>query len=99
MKIDYRCKLTPEQRQEIKELWKMGYHNYTHLGLRFGVHPKTIRKVIDDDFRKACNEFNMQNWERYRPSKEHHAELMRIYRKKKKKKILKKLLTQFNFVI
>lgn len=84
MKSDYRYKLTDSDRAEIRELWRMGYQNYTHLGLRFGVHPKTIRKVIDDEFREACNEFNRKNWKRYKPSKEHHAELMRAYRKRKK---------------
>ena len=83
---DLRCKLTPENKNEIRKLWNMGYTNYSQLGLRFGVHPKTISKVIDENYRLACNEFNRQNWTRYRPSKAHHAELMRNYRKRKKEK-------------
>jgi hypothetical protein len=92
MKKDFRFKLTDSDREEIRKLWKMGYHNYTHLGLKFGVHPKTIRKVVDEDFRRYCNEFNMENWQKYRPSKEHHTELMRVYRKRKKEKNIKKTL-------
>ena len=81
---DLRCKLTDEQRIEIKKLWNYGFTNYSYLALKFCFHPKTIRKVIDNEYRLACNEFNRQNWYRYRPSKEHHAELMRRYRKRKK---------------
>ena len=84
MNNDLRCKLTDEDRAEIRRLWKNGYTNYTHLGLKFNVHPKTIRKVIDNDYRLACNEFNRKNWHRYKPTKEHHAEMMRKYRKRKK---------------
>lgn len=81
---DLRYKLTDEDRLEIKKLWSEGYTNYSYLGLRFKVHPKTIRMVIFDDYRKECNEYNKQNWERYKPTKEHHAKLMREYRKRKK---------------
>ena len=81
---DLRYKLTDEQRAEIRNLWRIGFTSYSYLGAKYGVHPKTIRKVIDDDYRKACNEFSRENWKRYRPSKEHHAELTRLYRKRKK---------------
>ena len=81
---DLRCKLTLEEKKEIRKLWSSGFNNYSLLGNKFGVHPKTIRKVIDDSYRLACNEFNRQNWYRYKPSKEHHTELMRKYRKRKK---------------
>lgn len=81
---DLRRKLTDSDREEIIRLWGLGYTNYTYLGLKFNVHPKTIRKVIDDDYRLACNEFNRQNWYKYKPSKEHHAKLVREYRKRKK---------------
>lgn len=81
---DLRCKLTLEDKDEIRRLWAQGFTNYSLLALQFGVHPKTIRKVIDDEYRKKCNEFNRINWYRYKPSKERHAELMRIYRKRKK---------------
>lgn len=81
---DLRCKLTPEARAEIKKLWSLGFTNYSYLGLKFGVHPKTIRKVIDDNYRLACNEFNRQNSYKYKPNKERHAEIMRNYRRRKK---------------
>ena len=81
---DLRCKLTPEDKEEIRKLWSLGYMNYSLLATRFKVHPKTIRKVIDDNYRLACNEFNRINWYRYKPTKEHHTELMRKYRKRKK---------------
>lgn len=84
MNRDLRCKLTDDDKSEIKRLWSLGYTNYSLLALKFNVHPKTIRKVVDDNYRIACNEFNRQNWYRYKPSKEHHAELMRKYRKRKK---------------
>ncbi|MBR3208889.1 MAG: helix-turn-helix domain-containing protein [Bacilli bacterium] len=81
---DLRYKLSDDDRRKIKELWLEGYTNYTHLAIRFNVHPKTIRRVVDDEYRKACNEFNRENWIRFKPSKERHAELMREYRKRKK---------------
>ena len=81
---DLRCKLTDEDKKEIRILWDLGFTNYSYLGLKFHVHPKTIRKVIDEEYRLACNEFNRENWYRYKPTKEHHAELMRKYRKRKK---------------
>lgn len=81
---DLRCRLSEEARIEIKKLWNLGYTNYSYLGLKYGVHPKTIRKVIDDDYRKECNKFNRENRYRYKPSKEHHAELVRTYRRRKK---------------
>lgn len=84
MMNDLRCKLTEDDKSEIRRLWGLGYTNYTYLALKFNVHPKTIRKVIDDNYRLACNEFNRKNWYKYRPSKEHHAETMRKYRKRKK---------------
>lgn len=81
---DLRFKLTDKDRREIRKMWNSGCKNYTYLGMKFGVHQKTIRKVIDEDYRLACNKFNRENWKRYVPSKEHHAELMRKYRKRKK---------------
>lgn len=81
---DLRYKLTPEERAEIKRLWNLGFTNYSYLGLKFGVHPKTIRKVVDDNYRLACNEFNRINSYKYKPSKERHAEINRLYRKRKK---------------
>lgn len=81
---DLRCKLTEEDRIKIRKLWKDGFNNYSLLAIQFGVHPKTIKKVVDEKYRLACNEFNRQNWYRYKPSKEHHAKLVREYRRRKK---------------
>lgn len=81
---DLRYKLTEAERDEIRRLWAMGFNNYSYLAKKYKVHSKTIRKIIDDNYRIACNEFNRENWKRYRPSKEHHAELMRKYRKRKR---------------
>lgn len=81
---DLRCKLTDIEKSEIRDLWNQGFQNYSYLGNRYHVHSKTIRKVIDDDYRIACNEFNRQNWRLYKPSNERHAEIMRNYRKRKK---------------
>lgn len=81
---DLRCKLSEEDRQQIRSLWSSGFNNYSYLAVKFGVHPKTIRKVVDDNYRLECNKYNRENWKRYKPSKEHHAELTRIYRRRKK---------------
>ena len=83
---DLRYKLTETDRIEIKKMWNSGCKNYSYIALKFKVHPKTIRKVVDEKYRIACNEFNKQNWKKYKPSKEHHAELTRIYRKRKKER-------------
>lgn len=83
---DLRFKLSEADRDEIKKLWSEGETNYSYLALRFKVHPKTIRKVVDEKYHQACNEFNRKNWLRYKPSKAHHAELMREYRERKKVK-------------
>lgn len=85
---DLRYKLTDSQRNEIKVLWKAGLRNYTQIGRMFNVHAKTVRKVVEPGYREKCNSFNRENWERYKPSKKHHAELMRNYRKRKKLKLI-----------
>lgn len=84
MATDLRFKLNDLQRIEIKKLWDSGFKNYTQLGAMFGVHAKTIRKVIYPEYKEECNEFNRLNWRRHQPSKAHHAELMRNYRRRKK---------------
>lgn len=81
---DLRCKLTESDKKEIRRLWSQGFTNYSYLALKFNVHRKTIKKVVDEEYRKACNEFNRENWKKYAPSKAHHAEIMRNYRKRKK---------------
>lgn len=81
---DLRYKLSDNDRKQIRILWNAGLNNYTVLGIKFGVHPKTIKKVVDENYRLLCNKFNRENWKRYKPSKEHHTELMRKYRKRKK---------------
>lgn len=81
--MDLRRKLSDDQIKEIKTLYKSGMINYTRLGLMFKVHPKTIHRVVDDDYRKECNEFNNQNWRKYKPDKKRHAEAMKRYRRRK----------------
>lgn len=81
---DLRFKLTESDRNEIRRLWNNGLRNYTQLGLMFKVHARTIKRVIDPEFKKKCNEFNRENWRRYAPTKAHHAELIRNYRRRKK---------------
>ncbi len=85
---DLRFKLTEKDREEIKKLWNDGYKNYSYLARRFNVHPKTIKRVLYPEYKKACNDFNKANWRRFKPSKFKHNEAMRNYRKRKKDKKL-----------
>ena len=85
-KYDRRVKLTDSQREEIKELRRMG-HSYRVIAERYDVSKSLIILVCNPDIaerkRKASIERHREG--RYKPTKEDWAATIREHRQYKQK--------------
>lgn len=79
---DRRRKLTAEQREEIKRLYKEG-GTFRGLGRAFGVDKGTIKMVVDDSHYKHMLETAKKRRAdgRYKPTREEWAAIQRDHRR------------------
>lgn len=84
---DRRIKLSPTQREEIKEKYSTGLYSQRALAREYNVSRRLITFVLDDKkYQKAKEQFKERRADgRYKPDKEKWAETMREHRHYKQK--------------
>ena len=82
---DRRRKLTEEQKEEIRRIYKTGVCGTRPLAKQFGVSRSTIQVIVNPRIAESKRQRMKEYWRDYRPSKEKWAETMREHRQYKQK--------------
>jgi DNA invertase Pin-like site-specific DNA recombinase len=77
---DRRRKLTDEQKEEIKRIYKSGICGTRPLAKQFGVSRSTIQVIVNPAIKQRNHDRMVKHWRDYRPTKEEWAETMREHR-------------------
>ena len=86
---DRRRKLTNDQKEEIKRIYKSGVCGTRPLAKKFGVSRKTIQLIVNPEMYQRQHDYAAKHWRDYRPTKEEWAETQREHRKYKQDLYLK----------
>lgn len=86
---DRRRKLTEEDKDVIRHLYKNGNGYLRSLAKEYGVDKSTIHIIVNPDRAKAVKQYIKEHWKDYRPSNEEWAETMREHRRYKQDLYLK----------
>lgn len=86
---DRRRKLTDEQKEEIKRIYKSGVCGARPLAKQFGVSRSTIQIIVNPSRAEAVKGRIKKHWRDYRPTKEEWAETIREHRHYKQELYLK----------
>lgn len=93
---DRRRKLTDEQKEEIRRIYKTGICGTRPLAEQFGVSRTTIQVIVNPDIAERHRQRNKEHWRDYRRSKEEWAKTQREHRKYKQELYLKGELGEEN---
>lgn len=77
---DRRRKLTDEQKEEIKRIYKSGVCGMRPLAEQFGVSRSTIQVIVNPNRAERVKQRNKDHWRDYRPSKKEWAATIREHR-------------------
>ena len=80
---DRRRKLTDEQKEEIKRIYKSGVCGTRPLAKQFGVSRSTIQVIVNPAIKQRQHNRMAKHWRDYRPTKEEWAATMREHRRYK----------------
>ena len=86
---DRRRKLTDDQKEEIKHIYKSGVCGTRPLAKQFGVSRSTIQVIVNPAIKQRQHDYVANNWRKYRPTNEEWAETMKEYRHYKQELYLK----------
>ena len=90
---DRRRKLTEDQKEQIKQIYKTGVCGTRPLAKQFGVSRSTIQIIISPQRAEAVKQYRKKHWRDYRPSKEEWAATIREHRRYKQELYVKGELT------
>lgn len=94
---DRRRKLTEEQKEEIRRIYKSGVCGTRPLAKQFGVSRSTIQIIVNPKIAERVKRRTKEHWRDYQPSKEVWAATIREHRHYKQELYLKgKLKTTDN---
>ena len=77
---DRRRKLTEEQKEEIRRIYKAGVCGTRPLAKQFGVSRSTIQILVNPTRAEKVKQYRKEHWRDYRPTKEEWANTMREHR-------------------
>ena len=86
---DRRRKLTEEQKEEIRRIYKSGVCGTRPLAKQFGVNRSLIQIIVNPEIAEAKKQRIKEHWRDYRPSKEEWAATIREHRHYKQKLYVK----------
>lgn len=94
---DRRRKLTEEQKEEIRRIYKSGVCGTRPLAKQFGVSRSLIQIIVNPNIAEKRKNRMKEHWRDYRPTKEEWAATIREHRHYKQELYLKgKLKTTDN---
>lgn len=80
---DRRKKLSDEQREEIKELYRTGCYSLNNLAKRFEVSKKTILLIVNDESAEKAKQYRKEHWQQWHRTGKEHNEAIKKTRKYK----------------
>ena len=80
---DRRKRLTDEQREEIKELYRTGCYSLNNLAKRFEVSKKTILLIVNENSAERAKQYRKEHWKEWQRTGEEWNETVRKHRKYK----------------
>lgn len=80
---DRRRKLTEEEKEEIRGIYKTGVCGQRPLAKQFGVSRSTIQLIVNPNRAEKVKQRCKEHWRDYRPSKEKWAATVREHRRYK----------------
>lgn len=86
---DRRRKLTEEQKEEIRRIYKSGVCGTRPLAKQFGVSRSTIQIIVNSNRAEAVKQRIKEHWRDYRPTKEEWAATIKEHRHYKQELYLK----------
>lgn len=86
---DRRRKLTDEQKEEIKRIYKSGVCGQRPLAKQFGVSRSLIQIIVNPEIAEKKKQRIKDHWKDYRPIKEEWAATIREHRRYKQELYLK----------
>lgn len=86
---DRRRKLTDEQKEEIRRIYKSGVCGTRPLAKQFGVSRSTIQVIVNPNIAERHKQRAKEHWRDYRPQKEEWAATIRDHRRYKQVLYLK----------
>lgn len=86
---DRRRKLTDDQKEEIRRIYKSGVCGQRPLAKQFGVSRSLIQIIVNPEIAEKKKQRIKDHWRDYRPTKEEWAETIREHRKYKQELYVK----------
>jgi len=86
---DRRRKLTTEQQEEIRSLYKTGLYSWNQLGEMFGCSKSRIGQIVNPERAEKVKARCKEHWRDYRPDKEEWSSIVKEHRRYKQKLYLK----------
>ena len=86
---DRRRKLTDEQKEEIRRIYKSGVCGTRPLAKQFGVSRSTIQIIVNPSIAQRHHDYRVKHWRDYRPTKEEWAVTIKEHRHYKQELYLK----------
>lgn len=93
---DRRRKLTEEQKEEIRSIYKSGVCGTRPLAKQFGVSRSTIQVIVNPNIAERHKKRSKEHWRDYKKSKEEWAATIREHRHYKQELYLKGELNNTN---
>lgn len=93
---DRRRKLTEEQKEEIRRIYKSGVCGTRPLAKQFGVHRSTIQIIVNPVRAEQVKQRAKEHWRDYQQPKEKWAETIREHRRYKQELYVKGQLKNNN---
>lgn len=84
VKYDRRRKLSDQQKEEIKELYKTGCYSYRTLAEKYNVSKRTINNIINPIMAQKSKDRIKKHWRDYQLHGKNRNKQMREYRHYKK---------------
>ena len=78
--LDRRRKLTSQDKERIRDEYQHGGRSLRSLAAEYGVCHKSILLIVNPDSKKKNDIRIKENWQKYVPSKEEHARIVREHR-------------------
>lgn len=83
--LDRRRKLTPEQKEEIKEIYKKGTCGTRPIARQFGVSKATIQIIVNPQIAEKRKQYIKENWKKYQKYGFEHSQVIREHRRYKQR--------------
>lgn len=93
---DRRRKLTEEQKEEIRRIYKSGVCGTRPLAKQFGVSRSLIQVIVNPQIAERQKKYRKEHWRDYKQPKEKWAETIREHRRYKQELYLKGKLNNTN---